>query len=53
MNPMTPPFLDNQFLALRQDLPQQTESLAVELKAFVRQRVLRSPLELLRVVLPL
>lgn len=42
---MIPQFLNNKFLALRQDLPQQTESLAVELKAFVRQRVLRSPLE--------
>jgi Transposase DDE domain len=51
MNHMTPQFLDNKFLALRQVLPQQTESLAVELKAFVRQRTLRSPLELLRLVL--
>ena len=48
---MTPPFLDNKFLARRQDLPEQSEALAIELKAFRRQRVLRSPLELLRVLL--
>jgi hypothetical protein len=51
MNYMTPQFLDNQFLTLRQDLPQQTEALAFEHKAFVRQRVFRSPLELLRALL--
>lgn len=48
---MPPPLLDNKFLSLLQDLPQETESLAVELKAFVRPRVFRSALELLRAVL--
>lgn len=48
---MTPQFLDNKFLTLRQDLPQQTEALAHDYQAFVRPRVFRSPLELLRAVL--
>jgi hypothetical protein len=51
INQMTPQFLDNKFLALRQDLPEETEQLAVELGAFVRPRVLRSPLQLLHAVL--
>ena len=48
---MTPQLLNNKFLSLCQDLPQQTEQLAVDLNVFLRQRVLRSPLELLRAVL--
>jgi hypothetical protein len=51
MNPMTPLFFDTKFLALQQDLPPETLALALEHKAFVRQRVLRSPLELLRALL--
>jgi hypothetical protein len=51
MNQMTPRILDNKFLSLLQDLPPETEALAVELNAFVRQRVFRSALELLRAVL--
>lgn len=51
INLMTPEFLDNNFLSLLQDLPPEIESLAVEHNAFLRQRILRTPLELLRVVL--
>lgn len=47
---MTPPLLDNKFLALVQALPPETEALAKTLGAFVRPRVLRSALELLRAV---
>src|SRR5258706_7602779 len=47
---MTPPLLDNKFLALVQALPPETEALAKTFGAFVRARVLRSALELLRAV---
>jgi len=49
--PLPPPDPDTLFEELWQDLPPETTAMAREFKAFVRARKVKTPQQLLRVVL--